>query len=124
MTKNILVVDDDALVLSSMGILLKKQGYNVTTASSGKEALEKVEKEDFDLIIIDIRMPELDGVETIQSIYEDLEKRNLKKIPTIFITGYADAEIQRKAKTLQPIAYIYKPFDNSELVDKIREVTR
>lgn len=122
MAKNILVVDDEELIIRSLRKLLEKNAFAVLVAKNGQDALAMVEEEDFDLIVADVRMPGMNGIETISAIYENLEKRGLKKIPVIFITGYADEEIKQEAETLKPVAYIYKPFDISELVDKVKGV--
>jgi len=124
MAKSILVIDDEELIVKSLKKLLEKNDYLVFVAKNGQDALAMVEIEKFDLIVADIRMPGINGVETIQTVYENLQQSNLKKIPVIFITGYADKEIEEKAKTLGAIAYIYKPFDIPELVNKIREVLK
>lgn len=124
MAKRILVVDDEELIIKSLRKLLEKEGFGVFVAKNGRDAVVMVEEEDFDLLIADIRMPGINGVETVQYIYEELQKKNLPTIPTIFITGYADEEMRKKAKTLKPIAYIYKPFDISELIDRVKEVLR
>ena len=124
MAKNILIIDDEELIVKSLRKLLEKNGYTVFVAKKGQDALIMIEAENFDLIIADIRMPGMNGVETIQTIYKNLRKRNLKMVHTIFITGYADEEIKQKAIALKPIAYIYKPFDIFELVDKIKEVLK
>ena len=124
MAKKILVIDDEELIIKSLKKLLEKNGFMVFVAKNGQDALIMAEEEDFDLIVADIRMPGINGIETIQSIYEKLQEKNLKKIPAIFITGYADEEMRQKARALKPVAYIYKPFDISELVDKIGEVLK
>jgi DNA-binding response OmpR family regulator len=116
MAKKILVIDDEELIIKSLRKLLEKNGFEVFIAKNGQDALVMSAEEDFDLIIADVRMPGINGVETVQSIP--------KKIPTIFITGYADEEIKKKAKALKPVAYIYKPFDISELVNKINGVLK
>jgi CheY-like chemotaxis protein len=121
MAKNILLIDDEELIIRSLRKLLEKNGFIVFVAKNGQDALAISEEEIFDLIIADIRMPGMNGVETMESIYENLEKRKIKKTPTVFITGYADEEIKKKAKGLKPIAYIYKPFEIQELVDKVRK---
>jgi len=118
------VVDDDELIIKSLRKLLEKNGFTVFVAENGQDALVITESENFDLIVADIRMPGMNGVDTIQSIYESLESNNLKIIPTIFITGYADEEIKQRAEALKPVAYIYKPFDIPELVGKIKEVLK
>ena len=122
MAKNILIIDDEELIIRSLRKLLEKEGYLVFIAKNGQDAVIMAEEENFDLIVADIRMPGMNGVEAVQSIYQGLDKRNLKRMPFIFITGYADAEIKKKAQTLKPIAYIYKPFDINELVDKVRNI--
>lgn len=119
MAKKILVIDDEELIIRSLRKLLEKNGFEAFVAKNGQDALVMAEEENFDLIVADIRMPGMNGVETVQAIYEN---KNFKKIPTIFITGYADEEIKKKAKTLKPIAYIYKPFDISGLIEKIKKV--
>jgi CheY-like chemotaxis protein len=124
MAKKILVIDDEELIIKSLKKLLEKNGFTVFVAKKGQDALVMIEEEDFDLIIVDIRMPGMNGVETTQSIYKILEKKKHKKLPTIFITGYVDEGIEKEAKALKPVAYIYKPFDIPELVDKIKEVLR
>ena len=122
MAKNILVIDDEELIIRSLRKLLEKSGYAVLVAKNGQDALAMVEEEDFDLIVADVRMPGMNGIETIKAIYENLGKRGLKRIPVIFITGYADEEIEQRAETLKPVAYIYKPFEITELVDKVKGV--
>lgn len=121
MAKKIMVIDDEELIVKSLRKLLEKNGFTVFIAKNGQDALIMAEEENFDLIIADIRMPGMNGVETIQSIYENLSD---KKIPVIFITGYADEEIKRQAKALKPAAYIYKPFDISELVNKVKGILK
>lgn len=111
MAKKILVIDDEELITKSLLKLLNAQGYNATVVKSGKDALETVKKEVFDLIISDVRMPGLDGVETIRQIRSYLEKSNQKPIPEILITGYADREKYETAMDLKVADYIYKPFD-------------
>ena len=121
MAKKILLIDDEELIIKSLKKLLEKDGFTVFIAKNGQDALLLSEKETFDVIIADIRMPGINGVETIKFINETMGKRGLKKPGVIFITGYADEEMQQEAEALGPVAYIYKPFDISELISKIKE---
>jgi len=114
MAKKILVVDDEEIVSKSLLKLLKGQGYEPTIAKSGKEAIERAKKNDFDLLIVDVRMPEMDGIETIKEIRAYLEKSDRKLIPEVLITGYADADKYTSAMELEVNDYLYKPFDNKE----------
>lgn len=119
MNKRILVVDDDLLVLSSLEKLLRKENYEILTAQSGKDALEKVERIDFDLIIIDIRMPELDGIETVKRIKTIGKDKGKSDVPVVFITGYADLAANVQAEKLGEV--ILKPFNLEDLLDRIKE---
>jgi len=119
--KNILIIDDEELIVKSLKKLLEKEGYGVLIAKSGQDALIITEEEKFDLIIADIRMPGLNGVDTIKSIRENAAGNNAKETPVIFITGYADEEMEKTAKTLKPLAYIYKPFNISDLVSVVNK---
>lgn len=121
MEKKILVIDDEELIIKSLEKLLEKNGFDVYVAKNGQDAIVMAEEEHFDLIIADIRMPGLNGVETVKAI---LEKSESGGKPVIFITGYADEEIKKQAETLNPAAYIYKPFDIETLLDKIKSIFR
>jgi CheY-like chemotaxis protein len=124
MKKNILIIDDEELIIKSLVKLLERNGYSVLVAKNGQDAVTMAEEESFDLIVADIRMPGMNGVEAIESVYDIARKASVPLPPVIFITGYADEEIKRKAETLKPAGYIYKPFDIPELVDKIKLVLK
>ena len=111
MKKQILVIDDEELITKSLVLALEKSGYEVLVAKRCDEATAMAEAVDFDLIISDIRMPGINGIETVTRILDVMAKRNVPKIPTIFMTGYADQEAESEAKILNPKAYILKPFD-------------
>ena len=120
MAKNILVIDDEELITKSLLKLLDIEGYKTTIARSGSEAIEKIKETNFDLIISDVRMPGLDGIETIKQIRAYLKKSNKKTIPEVLITGYADVEKYEKAMNLKVADYLYKPFDKSDLLRVVK----
>jgi len=122
MAKNILVIDDEELITKSLLKLLDGQGYKTTVAKSGVEALEKIKEIDFDLIISDVRMPNLDGIESIKQIREYLRSFNKQLIPEILITGYADKEKYEAAMDLKVRDYLYKPFDRIDLLRVIKKI--
>ena len=109
--KNILVIDDEELLIKSFSKLLEKQGYHVYTVKNGADAVVVAEEENFDLVISDIRMPGQNGIETIRKIRDHQARKKKLEIPVIFITGYADEDLEKEAKKLNPVAYIHKPFD-------------
>ena len=119
MAKNILVIDDDGLVSKSLCALLHSKGFYADALDNGFDAIEKVEEEHLDLIVVDIRMPLIDGVQTVKQIKEVLKAKHRKDIPVIFITGYADSELNEQAKELGEV--IFKPFDNDDIMECIRD---
>jgi len=122
MSKKILVIDDEELITKSLLKLLSFEGYIVSVVRSGNDAIEKIKLIDFDLVISDVRMPELDGIETIKQIRACLKKSNKKPIPEILITGYADKDKYEAAIDLQISEYIYKPFERTEFLKAIKRV--
>ncbi len=124
MAKKILVIDDEELIVRTLKKLLEKNGFSVFLAKNAQDALIMAEEEPFDLIVADIRMPGINGVEMLKEMYEGFRQRNVPRVPAIFITGYADEEQARQAKELQPLAYIFKPFDIPELVGRIKEALK
>ncbi len=81
MSKSILLIDDDKLIVMTLKRLLAREGYQVTTALSGQGALRHLEEGGFDLIISDIKMPDMDGIETIRKIREYLAQNHKNPIP-------------------------------------------
>lgn len=122
MAHRILVIDDETMITKTLQKLLKKQGYDATIVSSGAEALDRIKQEDFDLLVLDIRMPEMDGIETIQAARQALSAAGKKPVPEIVITGYADEQKYKSAVDMKVAAYIYKPFDTQDFLGTIQKV--
>lgn len=122
--KNILIIDDDRLVAKSLAKLLEKEGYNVSCVESGSQACDLIDHTGFDLIISDIRMPVVNGIETAINIKEILGKKNKAEIPIIFITGYSDEGNYKDAEKLNPADFIYKPFDKDKFLHSIKNILR
>lgn len=118
-TKLILLIDDDPLVLQTISKLLERQGYLVRAFQNPKEAIQEAAMEDFDLVITDIRMPQLDGFQTIRYIREVRQEKGAQGPREIFITGYAE-DYETRAKEMNPHAIIHKPFNLEEFVAVIR----
>jgi two-component system chemotaxis response regulator CheY len=121
MSKNILLIDDDKLILMTLKRLLAKEGYKVTTALSGTIALKRIEEGDFDLIMSDIKMPEMDGIETVKKIREYLLQHGKTLLPEVFITAYAKEAIYQEALALNAAGYIEKPFDIKTLILTVKK---
>jgi len=121
MAKKILIIDDEEIIIRTLSKLLESNGYEVFVTKNGQDAIVLSEEVDFDLILADIRMPGMNGVETVKHIYRKTPKKGQRRIPAIFITGYADELVEREAEKLSPTAYIYKPFDMNNLLEKIHK---
>ena len=122
MKKKILVLDDEELIIKTMSKLLEKNDYETIILKRGQDAIVLAEEEQFDLIISDIRMPGENGIEVITQIFDIIDGKGEKRPPVIFITGYADKELEEAAKKLNPAGYIYKPFDLNDILQKLNEI--
>ncbi len=122
MKKKILLVDDDSLVIKTLQKCLCNYGYEVETALSGAEAVKKIKQDNFDLIISDVRMPNMDGVETITEIRQFCQQRNHgATIPAIMITGYSSDKAYRQAMELGITDFLHKPFDLEQFVKVVKK---
>ena len=118
--QKVLIIDDEQMITSSLVKLLNRSGYEAAAVNGGREAIEMASQEDFDLIISDIRMPEMDGIRTLVEIQAHLSKTG-QSVPVIFITGYADDALEKQAKDLGCQDYIYKPFDLRFFLEKVKK---
>jgi DNA-binding response OmpR family regulator len=115
--KRIIVADDEANIRLLMEAVLAEEGYQVTTVATGREALRKILKEDFDLGVFDIKMPDLNGLELIQKI------RELKKtFPVIVCSAFKHLQDDYVIGTSGIAAYITKPMNLEELKKQVREI--
>ena len=113
MAKRILVVDDDENILSLERTILEQKGFAVTTADGGAAALEMLGKEDFDLVLLDVMMPEIDGFTVCRRIKEE---PRTKEIPVIFLTAKGGGEALAEGFESGAIMYINKPFTANKLL--------
>ncbi len=119
--KRLLIVDDEETIRFSLSqaFITAKEDYSVTVASSGEEALSKINGEQFDLIITDIMMPGMNGFELIEEI-----RKNKLNTPIIVITAYGDEEKEKKSYSLGVVEYIEKPFDIKEIREKVFNILK
>jgi two-component system alkaline phosphatase synthesis response regulator PhoP/two-component system response regulator VicR len=119
MAKKILAVDDERHIVRLVQVNLERQGYQVVTAFDGKEALEKVESEKPDLIVLDVMMPYMDGFEVLKNLKKNAETRD---IPVIMLTAKAqDADVFRGWQSGVD-CYLTKPFNPMELIAFVRRI--
>lgn len=111
MTK-VLLVDDNRLILATLAAGLRQAGYEVFEASSGEQALERCPEVAPDLMVLDVRMGELSGLDVAERLQET-------QIPILFLTAYGDNEILQDAIKYGAIGYLVKPIDVSQLIPAI-----
>ncbi|MEN8040292.1 MAG: response regulator [Actinomycetota bacterium] len=121
MTERILVVDDDPDILQFVQMNLELDGFEVDLAGGGREALEKAGAAPPDLMLLDVMMPEIDGLTVLRRMRSDPQTAN---IPVIVLTARSLAEDRVKGLDLGADDYITKPFDLEELIARIRTVLR
>jgi DNA-binding response OmpR family regulator len=113
MAKRILVVDDDQNILNLEKTILEQKGFQVTQAAGGAEALEALKSGAFDLVLLDVMMPELDGFAVCRKIKED---PRMKDLPVIFLTAKGGGEALAEGFESGAIMYINKPFTANKLL--------
>lgn len=114
--KRILAVDDDGLVRRSLEILLREAGYDPTVASGGQEALGFLVQRHFDLLITDMRMPGMDGLQVIQAVRDYCRETKRPPIPEIVLTAYNDDQVKQSAIRLGVREFLLKPFRIDEFL--------
>jgi CheY-like chemotaxis protein len=117
--KKILIVDDEPDVLKLTSLRLEKQGYEIKTAVNSKDALNLIQKEKPDLVLIDVILPIMYGTEICRWVKSD---ENLRHIPIILCTAHGEVMTDEKAKSFGADDYIAKPFDAKELMNKIERL--
>lgn len=110
-------MDDDAIVIKSCRRILEAEGFEVTSVPSADEALEKIKYYEFDLLLMDVKMPKHDGIFLMREI-----KKNWPDIPIIVMSGYPTPETIADVLKLGATQFIPKPFRPDELVKSVRQV--
>lgn len=115
--KHILIVDDVTTNLRFIGELLKEE-YSLSMARSGDQALKMLKKIDADLILLDVKMPKMDGIDVMEQLSKD---ESFSKIPVIFLSADGQEETQDKVYELGAADFIKKPFEPKDLLDRIKK---
>ncbi len=110
MKENILIIDDDSAIRDGCCQVLKKSGYDVLESATGKDGLEKIDKYEFDLVLVDLKLPDINGLDLIRSTRE----RDLS-VPIVVITGYGTIQNAVEAMRLGANDFLPKPFEPDEL---------
>ena len=117
--KRILVVDDDMAIREMLEIILKQADYQVLTASNGRDAVAITRKEKPDLVLMDVRLPLLDGYQACKQINANPETRN---VPVVFLTARGQIEEIQMGLSAGAVDYYVKPFAADALLKRIQEL--
>ena len=119
---NVLVCDDEKDIVSALQIYLKSEGYQVFSAYNGKEALKIINREDIQLVLMDIMMPVMDGLETCRKIRTSNHPEG-KNIPIIAMTAQVSQECMDKCQLAGMNGHLTKPVTSEKLIKTIMEFT-
>ena len=114
----ICLIDDDQNILASLSLALKSEKFDVETYSDGISGLEALKNNNFDIAILDIKMPRLDGLEVLQKL------RNMSDIPVIFLTSKDDEIDQLLGLKMGADDYITKPFSQKLLIERVKVILK
>ncbi len=117
--EKIVIIDDEPYVVNTLHKFLVKHGYNIFSSTDVYEGLTLIRNFLPDLIIMDLRMPKMDGFEAIEKIRKD---ERLKQIPVIVLTGLGDYDSLMKLKELAITGFIKKPYYPDELLERVQSV--
>ncbi|HHN65804.1 MAG TPA: sigma-54-dependent Fis family transcriptional regulator [Nitrospirae bacterium] len=116
MKGRVLVIDDEAIVRVSCERVLKPEGYEVMVTSRGDEAIELLEKEKYDVVLTDLKMPDMDGMEVLRII-----KERWPDIQVVIITGYGTISTAVQAIKMGAYEYIEKPFTPQDILEVVEK---
>ncbi len=115
----ILVVDDEEIVHASIRRILRRQGHQVEAVLAARDGLARLYEEDFDLVITDLMMPEMNGIELLEQL-----KKDGIRVPVLMVTGYPTISTAVKALRLGAVDYLAKPFTRQELLGPVNRALR
>ena len=119
MAKKIMTVDDSTSMRQMVSFTLEQHGYDIIEAANGSEALEKLNKEKIDMLITDINMPELDGLDLVRRVRDNPA---YKFLPIIILSNESQTVMKEEGKAAGATGWIVKPFRPEQLVAVVRKV--
>lgn len=116
--RRVLIVDDEGGMRHMLSVLLEREGYQIDTAQNGREGLEKIKNSDYDLVLCDIRMPEMDGLSFLEST-----KNIRKELPVIMMSAFGNVDTAIEAMKKGAYDYVSKPFKADEILLRLQRLT-
>jgi len=112
----VLLVDDEKGYINVLSNRLSKRSINATKAFSGTQAIQILRKNDFDVVVLDLKMEDMDGIEVLK-----IMKKMAPEVPVIFLTGHGSQEAAREGIAFGAFDYLTKPCELSQLIEKIKQ---
>lgn len=116
-----LIVEDEPNIAESLRFILERAGLNVDTVSHGLEALDRIRREPFVAVVLDLMLPGLNGLDVLKSIRSE---SRLSALPVVVLTAKGQMNDRKAAEAFGANAFIAKPFSNAEVVEKVRSLVR
>jgi CheY-like chemotaxis protein len=119
MTKRVLVAEDEPNIVESLRFLLERAGYDLTICGNGREALKVATESRHDVMVLDVMLPEMNGLDVLRALRADPDAR---KLPVLMLTAKGQREDREDALAAGADMFISKPFSNAELVEAVGEL--
>jgi DNA-binding response OmpR family regulator len=114
----ILICEDNPMAMKTLSVVLEREGFDADVADDGNVGIEMLEKNDYDLLVVDIHLPYRSGLELIKFVRSEQGKDT----PVIILSAFSDNQMQRQAGELGISDYIVKPFNPADLVARIKSI--
>ena len=112
----ILIVEDEPNIVESLSFILRRAGFDVDTVTDGAEALDRVRRQAFQALVLDIMLPGMNGLDVLKAIRSD---QTLSSLPVVVLTAKGQANDRRTAEAIGASAFITKPFSNADVVERV-----
>ena len=112
----ILIVEDEPNIVESLSFILGRAGFEVDTISDGAEAMERLRRQSFSALVLDIMLPGMNGLDVLKAIRSD---NALSSLPVMVLTAKGQASDRRAAEAIGADAFVTKPFSNAEVVERV-----
>ena len=112
----ILIVEDEPNIVESLSFILRRAGFDVDTVTDGAEALDRVRRQAFEVLVLDIMLPGMNGLDVLKAIRSD---QTLSSLPVVVLTAKGQANDRRTAEAIGASAFITKPFSNADVVERV-----
>ena len=117
----ILIVEDEPNIVESLSFILGRAGFEVDTISDGAEALDRLRRQSFSALVLDIMLPGMNGLDVLKAIRSD---NALSSLPVMVLTAKGQASDRRAAEAIGADAFVTKPFSNAEVVERVSRLAK